>query len=116
MDETLKLWKKKLFLQNETFKSGLTLSESLIFADLINFFCNNEGCLTRVGNDKARDITTWDYGHLTPVASDFLAKNLLVKIVLGLPISLPKSSYRDCAMTARECVPLFSRRLSEADH
>jgi len=55
---------------------------SFIYVNMIDFFCNKDGCLTRVGKDKKTDITSWDYGHLTPLASDFLAKNLLAGIVM----------------------------------
>jgi hypothetical protein len=45
--------------------------------DLVGFFCNDQGCLTRVGPDRTRDFVTFDYGHLTPPASRFLARGLL---------------------------------------
>ena len=53
-------------------------ANSLIYADVISQFCNESGCLTRIGNDRLKNITTHDYGHLLPVASDYLASNLLV--------------------------------------
>jgi peptidoglycan/LPS O-acetylase OafA/YrhL len=45
--------------------------------DLVGVFCNDQGCLTRVGPDRMRDFVTFDYGHLTPPASRFLARGLL---------------------------------------
>jgi len=53
------------------------------FVSLIDFFCSAEGCLTYIGGDRQLGITTWDYGHLTPIASDLLAKNLLVKEIIA---------------------------------
>jgi hypothetical protein len=49
---------------------------------VIGFFCNESGCLIRIGNNKQTGITTWDAGHMTPIASDYLAKNLLVKLIV----------------------------------
>jgi hypothetical protein len=45
--------------------------------DLVGFFCNDRGCLTRVGPDRVSDFVTFDYGHLTPPASRYLARSLL---------------------------------------
>lgn len=56
-------------------------------------FCNSEGCLTYIGSDRAEGITSFDVGHLTPIASDYLAKNLLVKLVTG-NYSVLKGDYR----------------------
>ena len=33
--------------------------------------------------DRKLEITTYDYGHLTPIASDYLAKNLLRDAVIA---------------------------------
>lgn len=57
-------------------------TNSVQFLNLIDFFCNQKGCLTYLGKDKQQGITTFDYGHLTPIASNQLAQQLLVgKIV-----------------------------------
>jgi hypothetical protein len=69
--------------ENEYLKSHFPQRNHLVFVDLVGFFCNNSGCLTRIGQNKKLDITTWDIGHLTPTASDYLAKNLLVDIITG---------------------------------
>jgi peptidoglycan/LPS O-acetylase OafA/YrhL len=53
------------------------------FVNLIDFFCNGEGCLTYLGSDRKVGITAWDAGHLTPAASDYLAEGLLVRAIKG---------------------------------
>jgi hypothetical protein len=58
-----------------------TANDNFVYVDLISLFCNSSGCLTRIGNALAEDSVTWDYGHLTPVASAYLGKNLLAKIL-----------------------------------
>jgi peptidoglycan/LPS O-acetylase OafA/YrhL len=58
-----------------------TANGSFIYVDLIGLFCNSSGCLTRIGNALAEDSVTWDYGHLTPVASTYLARSRLAKVL-----------------------------------
>ena len=36
-----------------------------------------------IGDDKKTGITSFDHGHLTPIASDYLAKNVLLKNILN---------------------------------
>jgi peptidoglycan/LPS O-acetylase OafA/YrhL len=71
----------RIMAQNKRLKESFSTQSDFIFVDLINFFCSREGCLTRIGTDKTTGITSRDYGHLTPIASDYLAKELLAKIV-----------------------------------
>ena len=70
-------------LRNSEVKKHFFQMDGVTFVDLVEFFCNDDGCLTRIGPDKKLDITTWDYGHLTQLTSDYLAKNLLVSAVLS---------------------------------
>lgn len=48
---------------------------------IFSLFCNKDACLTYLGGDCKTDITSYDRRHLAPMASDFLAKNLLAKAV-----------------------------------
>jgi hypothetical protein len=52
------------------------------YANVIDLFCNNDGCITYFGDDIKSGITSFDYGHLTPVASNYLANNLLVDLII----------------------------------
>jgi hypothetical protein len=67
---------------DQSLKKNFISSSSIIFVSIIDYFCNENGCLTRIGSDKKCGITTWDYGHLTPIASDAFAKNVLVPLVV----------------------------------
>jgi hypothetical protein len=69
--------------EDKTLKRQFKSSPSLVYVSLIDYFCNPKGCLTRIGNDKKLDITTFDYGHLTPKTSRVLARDLLVPTILG---------------------------------
>jgi peptidoglycan/LPS O-acetylase OafA/YrhL len=74
---------KEVLDANAVLQQNLHQSASVIFVNLIDFFCNNAGCLIYLGDDKKTGITSYDYGHLTSVASDYLAQNLLVDAVIG---------------------------------
>ena len=69
--------------QDKHLKTNFSKQDQFVYVDLIDFFCNKMGCLTRIGADKKEGITSPDYGHLTPIASEYLAKNLLADIVAG---------------------------------
>jgi peptidoglycan/LPS O-acetylase OafA/YrhL len=73
---------KQTFVANGLLQSSFEKQSKLLYANLINPFCNDAGCLIRIGEDKKKDITSWDYGHLTSRASDYLARNLLIKMIL----------------------------------
>jgi peptidoglycan/LPS O-acetylase OafA/YrhL len=53
------------------------------YVSMIDYFCNADGCLTYIGDDRMRGITTWDYGHLTLPASDKFGKDVLVKKLIS---------------------------------
>jgi hypothetical protein len=56
-------------------------SNVMEYVSLIDFFCNNDGCLTHYTQDVAASVTSWDYGHLAPIASYHLAKDFLAPFV-----------------------------------
>lgn len=52
------------------------------YLDVIEPFCNDEGCLTYFGEDVKTGITTFDEAHFSPIASEYLAEKVLVKSIL----------------------------------
>jgi hypothetical protein len=68
---------------NRELKERFATAKNLLCADLIGSIRNKNGCLTRIGEDRQKDITSWDNGHLSPIASDFVAKNFLVRLAIG---------------------------------
>jgi hypothetical protein len=88
-----KLWKdtpqrsfvgidQKILAINQQLKSEFA-SKNLNYLDAIAVFCNDQGCLTRIGDDRLTGIVSSDYGHLLQISSDYLAKNLLVEEVIA---------------------------------
>jgi peptidoglycan/LPS O-acetylase OafA/YrhL len=49
-----------------------------VYISIIDNLCNSEGCLLYIGDDKMLGITSWDYGHLTPIASEQFSRDILV--------------------------------------
>lgn len=57
--------------------------QNIAYIDLIDLFCNDDGCLVYLGEDPVSGMTYFDSHHLSPKASDYLAKNRLVKAIVG---------------------------------
>jgi peptidoglycan/LPS O-acetylase OafA/YrhL len=57
------------------------------YISLLDYFCNKDGCLLHHDADIASSVTTWDGGHLTPVGSYHLAKNVLTPIIVAKHLS-----------------------------
>jgi peptidoglycan/LPS O-acetylase OafA/YrhL len=71
----------EIFQANQVLKQQFKSSPSGHFVSIIDYFCDRTGCLTHIGADRERGITSWDYGHLTPIASEALAQDVLVPLV-----------------------------------
>ena len=69
---------------NARLKNNFTAVDGKSYVDTIGLFCNTDGCLTRLGGDSQRDATSWDYGHLTALASEYLASKILAPEIIRL--------------------------------
>jgi len=74
---------KREFKVNQTLKLEFKPTPVRQYISIYDYFCNSSGCLTRIGSDRKLGITTFDNGHLTPIASDALARDVLVPTILG---------------------------------
>ncbi len=72
---------KTLIEQNRVLKKEF-LQKNLNYVDVMSLFCNEEGCLTRIGDDRLRGITTFDRDHLLAASSDYVARKLLVNSII----------------------------------
>ncbi|SUD30173.1 putative lipopolysaccharide modification acyltransferase [Pseudomonas fluorescens] len=52
------------------------------YLSAINVFCDQDGCLTYLGDDRKTGLVTFDYGHLTSMASVFFAEKALGPLIL----------------------------------
>jgi hypothetical protein len=78
---------ESVIAENQRIGANLSLVRNAQYVDLYKFFCDETGCLTRIGDDRLAGSVTFDYGHLTPIASDYLARNLLANLVTGATLS-----------------------------
>ena len=72
---------RRIMVLDDKLKAGLVQSASVRLVSVIDYFCNGKGCLVYHGDDVREGITSWDYGHLTPVASDHFARDILANSV-----------------------------------
>lgn len=54
-------------------------SKDKIYLNLIQLFCTDDGCLVYLGDDAKTGITSFDTNHLSPKASSFAVKELVLK-------------------------------------
>ena len=66
---------------NESIKATFLTTDAMTWVDIIGTFCNSEGCLTYLGDDVKTGLTSMDDAHLLPIASEFLARQLLARMV-----------------------------------
>jgi hypothetical protein len=64
-------------------------SSILTYVSVFDKWCNKEGCLAYVNNDKVAGLMSFDYGHLTPDSSVLLAQNILVPRINQI-LSMPE--------------------------
>jgi len=57
-------------------------SEKSQYFSLIDELCNSSGCTVYFNDDKLGGISSWDYGHLSPIASYTIAKQGLTPLII----------------------------------
>lgn len=67
---------------DELLKQKYQNENLLRYVSLIDGLCDQEGCLAYIGNDPLEGITAFDYGHLTSMASTYVAERVLARIVM----------------------------------
>ena len=72
------------FITNKILKDRYSNSANLTFVSALDFFCNRDGCITYFDNDKKTGLTTYDHGHLAPLASEKLGREVLAPVILKL--------------------------------
>lgn len=68
--------------QDKELKKGFFISPHVSYVSMIDYFGNDDGFLIYYGEDVKKGITTWDTGHLTPIASYHFAKDVLSGYIL----------------------------------
>jgi hypothetical protein len=64
------------------FRATFKADGAVRYVSIVDHFCAVDGCLVYLGDDRMLGLTSWDYGHLTPLASVDLAKAVLAGVVM----------------------------------
>jgi hypothetical protein len=72
---------EKLLIIDQSLKKEFSTINNATYISIIDSMCISEGCLVYIGNDVKAGVTSFDYGHLSPVASEYFAKNILVPLI-----------------------------------
>lgn len=74
-DQTVRLLDARL---QRTFPTN----DRAAYVSVIDYFCNADGCLLYYGDDLSTGITSNDDGHLTPIAAQHFAEDVLARAVM----------------------------------
>ena len=75
----------EVFITDRSLKEKYkNIAAGVQYISMVDFFCNPEGCLTYLGEDKRDGLVTFDYGHLTPNTSVYVAEKLIVPEILKI--------------------------------
>jgi peptidoglycan/LPS O-acetylase OafA/YrhL len=61
----------------DTLMKSFRYPADVTYLSMRDVLCDTTGCLTAVGPDLEHDIVVWDYSHLTPAASRYVAHVLI---------------------------------------
>jgi peptidoglycan/LPS O-acetylase OafA/YrhL len=74
---------REIMALDRTLKAGFPASPGVQLLSPIDYFCSAEGCQVYFGDDRTVGLTSFDYGHLTPIASLAFARDVLTPDVVG---------------------------------
>jgi peptidoglycan/LPS O-acetylase OafA/YrhL len=70
-----------IFSTDDAMKAKFHQTGYVHYVSLIDGLCNQKGCLTYVNNDRKEGLITYDYGHFTLPASEFVAREFLAPVI-----------------------------------
>jgi peptidoglycan/LPS O-acetylase OafA/YrhL len=73
----------ELLALGKEFESKLTANEPFEYVEQRSAFCNSDGCLTYLGDDRKTGLITFDDAHLRPFASVYLAEKQLAPMIVN---------------------------------
>ncbi len=81
-DNRLNVYLNKDVLHTDTvLKARYKNTENVWYVSLVDGLCNAQGCLTYLNNDRKAGLITYDYGHFTLPASEYVARTLLAPVL-----------------------------------
>lgn len=77
-DNRLSVYLDKAVLHTDAeLKEHYKNAETVRYVSLVDGLCNEQGCLTYLNNDRKESLMTYDYGHFTLPASEYVVRNIL---------------------------------------
>jgi peptidoglycan/LPS O-acetylase OafA/YrhL len=68
-------------LEMDAFMRALPLPTGVDYTSVKDVLCDQRGCMTAIGPDIENDLVVWDYGHLLPNASKYVAEHLFAESI-----------------------------------
>ncbi len=75
---------KKLLEQDLLLKAEMGDMPRVSYLSISEYFCGGGECDVYLGKDPIAGLTSWDYGHLTPLASEDFSRAVLAPKLLNL--------------------------------
>ena len=72
---------------DQNLRAKYSASKDVTYVSLVKLLCNPRGCMTYLNGDRKEGLITYDYGHFTLVASNYVAKDLLMPVIRDLLLS-----------------------------
>ena len=66
---------------DEVLKTHYKNASNVQYVSLVDGLCNAQGCLTYLNNDRKEGLITYDYGHFTLPASEYVARTILAPVL-----------------------------------
>lgn len=67
---------------NKSVKKSFAKIDGAKFVDVIDLFCNGDGCMVYLGEFPDLGITSFDTNHLSPIASSYFSEKLLIPLII----------------------------------
>lgn len=80
--------------RDDALKQAFRQTPQTRYLSLFDYFCRQEGCRVYYGDDVKTGITSYDYAHMTRLASRHLSKDVLVPALLETETAPPDAPLR----------------------
>jgi hypothetical protein len=73
---------KEAISSNQKVKEAFSKINDAQFVDVIDLFCNENGCMVYLGDFPDLGITSFDTNHLSPIASIYFSESVLAPLIV----------------------------------
>ena len=72
---------KKVLHTDWVLKTQYKNANNVLYVSLVERLCNTQGCLTHLNNDRKEGLITYDDGHFTLPASEYVSRTILAPVL-----------------------------------